>query len=241
MTEPVLETVGICSTCDQRVRFVAAYSWLRDHLLCSNCGSIPRERALMHVIETYYPDYSELAIHESSPGGRGASAKLEKRCPHYVASQFLPDLPRGARDPVRGFLNEDLEDQTFADESFDLVVTQDVFEHLFDPAKAFAEVARTLKPGGAHIFTTPLVNKGQPSERCSERLADGEIRHLKPPEYHGNPIDDSGSLVTFHWGYDIVHRVYEASRLVTSIVHIDNLELGIRAEYIEVLVSAKLA
>ncbi|MEM7356882.1 MAG: class I SAM-dependent methyltransferase [Acidobacteriota bacterium] len=241
MPQPVLESTGFCPTCDQQVRFIAAQDWLRDHFLCSRCGSIPRERALMHVIETYYPNYRDLVIHESSPGARGASVKLQSNCPHYVATQFDPALARGVHDEKRGFRNEDLEQQTFADASFDLVVTQDVFEHLFDPSRAFAEVARTLKPGGAHIFTTPLVNKQRPSERCSERLPDDTIRHLKPPEYHGNPIDDSGSLVTFNWGYDIAHRIYQDSRLVTSIVHLDNLELGIRAEYIEVLVSMKRA
>ncbi len=38
-------------------------------------------------------------------------------------------------------------------------LTQDVFEHLFDPAAAFREIARTLQPGGAHVFTTLLVRK----------------------------------------------------------------------------------
>ncbi len=32
-------------------------------------------------------------------------------------------------------------------------------EHIFDASKAFQEIARTLKSGGAHIFTNPLVNK----------------------------------------------------------------------------------
>jgi hypothetical protein len=36
--------------------------------------------------------------------------------------------------------SEDLEALTFPDESFDLVITQDVFEHVLRPAKAFAEI-----------------------------------------------------------------------------------------------------
>jgi len=51
------------------------------------------------------------------------------------------------------------------DESFDLVITLDVFEHVLRPAKAFAEIARTLKPGGAHIYTVPYYRgkSGRPS------------------------------------------------------------------------------
>jgi hypothetical protein len=41
------------------------------------------------------------------------------------------------------------------------------------------------------------------SKRCAERLSDGSIRHLTEPSYHGNPIDERGSLVTFLWGYDL--------------------------------------
>jgi ubiquinone/menaquinone biosynthesis C-methylase UbiE len=45
------------------------------------------------------------------------------------------------------------EAQSFPAESFDIVVTQDVFENLFAPDRAIKEIARTLRPGGAHIMT----------------------------------------------------------------------------------------
>jgi 2-polyprenyl-3-methyl-5-hydroxy-6-metoxy-1,4-benzoquinol methylase len=51
---------------------------------------------------------------------------------------------------------------TFGDETFDLTITQDVMEHVFNPEKAFQEIMRTTKSGGAHVFTTPLVRKNQP-------------------------------------------------------------------------------
>jgi SAM-dependent methyltransferase len=51
--------------------------------------------------------------------------------------------------------------------AFDLYLTQDVFEHLFDPAAAFREIARTLRTGGAHVFTTPLVRKNEPTRFCA--------------------------------------------------------------------------
>ena len=47
---------------------------------------------------------------------------------------------------------ENLEHLTFDNESVDLHITQDVFEHLFDPAAAFREIARTLRLGGAHVL-----------------------------------------------------------------------------------------
>ena len=43
----------------------------------------------------------------------------------------------------------------FAEEEFDLVTCSWVFEHLYDPARAFAEIARVLKTGGHLVFLTP--------------------------------------------------------------------------------------
>ena len=87
-------------------------------------------------------------------------------------------------------------------------------EHIFRPDVAFREAARTLKPGGAHIFTTPLTRKDQPTRRRAE-LVNGT-------------------------GYDIGRHIFEACGLFTQMIHIDDLSLGIRAEYIEVLVTTKL-
>jgi hypothetical protein len=62
---------------------------------------------------------------------------------------------------------------------------------------------------------------------------------MEPPEYHGNPISSEGSLVTVHWGYDIADYIFKACRLVTKFVFIDSIELGIRVEYIDVLLTYK--
>ena len=113
----------------------------------------------MHVIQTRYPNWRDLTIHESSPGNRGASVKLAKQCRSYTASQYDPQLGFGNTHPNAGYRSENLENQTFPDKAFDLVVTQDVFEHIFDAPVAFMEIARTLRPGGAHIFTTHLSTK----------------------------------------------------------------------------------
>lgn len=233
-----LSNEGYCVTCDSETTFYSDSEWLRDCYLCKRCGSIPRERALMFCIERYYPNWKELRIHESSAFSRGASVKLKEHCNQYVLTHFFSDLQPGEMHP-NGFRNEDLESQTFSDEHFDLVITQDVMEHIFDPARAFAEIARTLKPGGAHIFSVPLVNKEKPSEIWAQRDDSGNIICLHEPEFHGNPVSDMGSLVTMHWGYDICDFIYRHSGLFTTINYIDDLSLGIRAEYIEILVSRK--
>lgn len=236
-----LECEGTCPCCDRQTVFRSRYDWLRDHLLCEHCQCIPRERAIMLVIERWYPAWRDLRIHESSPGGRGASIKLGRQARDYTGTHFHPAVALGQTIPGTPWTCEDLERQTFPDESFDLVISQDVFEHILDPAAAFREVARTLRPGGAHIFTTPLVNKHQPSQVWADRGPDGAIVYHHEPEYHGNPIDAKGSLVTMHWGYNITEHIHAACGLPTTIVQIDDLSHGIRAEYIEVCITRKPA
>lgn len=233
----LFEHPGRCPICETEVTFVARNPWFRDHLVCPLCQSIPRERAVMYTIEQLFPDWRTLSIHESSPVGRGTSVKL-REAPRYLPSQYDPSLPFGETSP-EGWVSQDLEKQTFEDAAFDLVVTQDVFEHVFDVDAAAREIARTLRPGGAHVFTTPLVNKAKPTEARALRQADGSVRHLAPPKYHGNPMDPAGSLVTWHFGFDLAARILEAAKTPTIVFSMDRLDLGIRAEYIEVLVSFK--
>lgn len=228
---------GHCPICVCDVTFTATGSWFRDMYLCDKCGSLPRERALMRVIETFYPTWQGLTIHETSPATRGASARIAKESKHYIPSQYFPDTPGGSFK--WGYRSENIEKLTFADESIDLHISQDVMEHIFNPELAFKEIARTLRPGGAHIFTVPIVNKHQKTSRRSMLDEHGNVLHLKEKQYHGNPVDETGALVTVDWGYDICQKIHEASGMFTHLVQIDDLSNGIRAEYIDVLVSIK--
>jgi SAM-dependent methyltransferase len=146
-------------------------------------------------------------------------------------------VPFGQQDAHTGFRCESLESLTFKDQSFDLFVTQDVMEHIFNPDLAFREICRVLKPGGAHIFTVPIVNKFRKTEVCARLDENGETVLLKPPEYHGNPVDEEGALVTMHWGYDIVAYISQVAGMPSTIMTIDDLSQGIKAELIDVVVS----
>jgi SAM-dependent methyltransferase len=43
----------------------------------------------------------------------------------------------------------------YPDATFDVVFSDNVLEHLAEPAKAFAEIARVLKPDGQFLLKTP--------------------------------------------------------------------------------------
>src|SRR5262245_46273349 len=150
---------GFCPICNAQAHFRADSLWLRDHFRCVRCGSIPRERALMATLDLLYPKWASLTIHESSPAQRGVSLRLSRECSAYTASFYDPSVPRGQLHPEHGYRCEDLENLTFPDASFDLVLTQDVFEHILHPDRAIKEIDRVLRPGGAYFMTVPIVMK----------------------------------------------------------------------------------
>jgi SAM-dependent methyltransferase len=237
--ELVYDRAGFCPICAAPARFRARQAWYRDHLFCSGCGSIPRERALALVLEHRFPGWRELAIHESSPADRGISVKLARECPGYVASQFFPGEPPGAT--VRGFRNENLEGLSFPDAAFDLTVTLDVMEHVNQPDVVLREISRTLKPGGAYLFTVPTYKARVISERRAHYRPDGTVQHFAEPEYHGNPVDDAGSLVTFHYGYDFAELIAAWSGLDAEVVRFHDHRHGVIGDFTEVYLATRRA
>ena len=195
----------------------------------------------MIVLAQFYPNWRSLSIHESSPVLRGVSAKLQKECRSYVMSQYDRRIPFGSFDESGAYRSEDIENQTFKDECFDVVITQDVFEHLYRPDRAIKEISRTLRVGGAHIGTVPIVQKNAASRRRASLSENGEIIHHLEPQYHSSALGDEGVLVTIDWGYDIARYLTEQSGLVTMLYLIDDLSRGVRAEFIEVMVNQKVA
>lgn len=225
---------GYCPVCRRQTLFVATGTWLRDQYLCLWCRSIPRQRALTKILARLFPDFRQLAIHESSPCGP-ASDKLASECSGYVPTQFFPGIQPG--EVKDGFRNENLEKMTFPDNSFDLTITQDVMEHVLNPDRAFAEIARTLKPGGAHVFTVPLY--ARPETKVRAVATETGIGYLDSKEFHGNPVDAAGSLVVREWGLDLTDYIYRSSGMSTATYRTVDRKYGIDGEFLEVFVSRK--
>jgi SAM-dependent methyltransferase len=128
-----------------------------------------------------------------------------------------------------------LEHLTFANASFDIVITQDVLEHVLDPASAFTEIRRVLRPDGCHIWTVPIYDRPITVVRARRR-PDGSIEHMMPPDYHGNPLG-GGSLVVREWGDDIVEFVDRSADTTTVRHTLDSWRLGVRGPMTDVLVT----
>lgn len=224
---------GYCPICGSEVVFESHGPWHRDQLVCGGCGSIPRQRALILVLGIVRPAWRNTSLWELAPAGP-ASEMLRRECEAYVGSHFWPDVAPGTA--VDGVRCEDVERPSFEDGLLDLVVSSDVFEHVIETDVALAQIARVLRPDGLHVWTTPRYRDRELSASRVTRTPAG-LDHLVPPEYHLDPVDAGGALVTFDWGRDLEERVEAASGMATVAFHIESRRHGLLGEFSEVFVS----
>jgi SAM-dependent methyltransferase len=127
---------------------------------------------------------------------------------HCAGSEYLgEDITPGKI--IKGIRHEDVERLSFPTASFDLVISNDVLEHVVNPRMALEEACRVLKPRAEMLMTVPFHLNVEKSERRAE-LVNGELMHILPPAYHGNPVSDDGSLVFTDFGWDFLQDIRDA-------------------------------
>jgi SAM-dependent methyltransferase len=169
---------------------------------CLRCLSTFRHRAVGVVIAGLALR-GDAAVYELS--SRGALYRhLRRTFARVTVSELFDGVPPGG---FRGAVQcQDVQQLTYADASFDLVTSTEVFEHVPDDRRAFAEVHRVLRPGGHVVFTVPLMDVQPTLERA--RLEHGAIVHLVEPEYHGDRLRGRGGVLAFRtYGPDILDRL----------------------------------
>jgi SAM-dependent methyltransferase len=228
---PVVSS-GYCHCCRSQVTFTLYSDWHRDHFACNQCGSIPRQRHINYILDTNFPDWEKHKTHESSP----SCNFLDRWSKDYSSSQYFENQNPGSL--IDGIQCQDLERLSFDGNTFDLFVTQDVVEHVFNPGKAFSEIARVLKPGGSHIFTVGK-HMHLPTSYPRAIKHANSIEHLFPPEFHGNPVSDGRALVTWDYGRDFEYLVSNWSSCHVSTFVTINDQLGLNGRFIEVFVMTK--
>ena len=206
--------LGTCSLCGHRgvFKFHGKQS-VRSDYACAACSADIRHRDLAAVVLDEFgrgqftsiahlvrdARFQRTSIYE--PSLRGPFVKYFKGLPSYVQSYFWPDAALG--ETRNGVQCQDLRQLTFADDSFDLIITADVFEHVFEAERAFEDIFRVLRKGGVHIFSIPFHWPVAPKSQIRDLEIDGREKHILPAQYHVAG-DGSKSLVVTDWGADLV-------------------------------------
>jgi SAM-dependent methyltransferase len=152
--------------------------------------------------------------------------ELRGRYARFLGSEYAPaPEARGALFPVP---HEDLLALSFPDASFDVLLCNDVFEHVPDLPRALSELARVLRPGGTLLSTFPFAYNQQ--DTIVKAIREGsEVRILGEPEYHANPVDPRGSLVYQIPGWDVLERARGAGFARAELLFDSSRQRGICA------------
>lgn len=187
----------------------------RERLECGFCGLNTRMRAALQFLEEQEAT-AQSRIYATEQMSK-LFAALQARYPDLTGSEYLRDGTAPGRTNAAGIRHEDGTALTFADGSFDYILSFDVLEHIPDYMTALREIVRCLRPGGKLLLTVPFAIEEQAHvERA--RIENGEIVHILPPEYHGDILDDGGALCFRHFGWDICEDLVAAG-FASSALH----------------------
>lgn len=182
-----------------------------ERFACASCYALNRTEAVAEVLlaalprsgatslRAAVPFLQSLRMHEFSV--TGPIVEVLRDCRLFTCSEFVDGVEPGHTGPD-DIMCQDLQRLTFRSGEFDLLISQDVFEHVPDAARGFTEVFRVLKPGGRHVFTVPYShNRAETLVRAE--LTETGIRHILPPQYHGDPVREDGCLAFREFGRDL--------------------------------------
>lgn len=120
-------------------------------------------------------------------------------------SEYFPNEELG--EMVGGIKNQDVQNLAYKSDSFDIVTSNQVFEHVPDDIKGFTECFRVLRIDGALIFTVPWYDIPMTIRKAN--LVNNEIVFDGEPEYHDSRLDGANSSPVFfhHSKNDICERL----------------------------------
>jgi hypothetical protein len=224
---------GVCVLCDRAVTFAVEFvspwtapdgivvpNW-RESMVCPVCGMNARHRMVASLMREACRKAPPVGVMTS--GGSSVTVYItEQRTPLFrwcvkeIGSRTLTIIGSEYRDADVELSDmepeprhEDAERLTLADESVDVYVSCDVFEHLSDPYSALREMRRVLRPGGRAILTFPM-DPHLPSTVRRARRNGTTVEYLLPAVYHLDPARPGGALVFNDFGWDILEEIRKA-------------------------------
>lgn len=205
---------GSCTVCGKiTLFFLIDPECLRNTMICLFCRSASRNRhvakAILGIVDgrgksiANLPATGDVTIYNTATDD--CFSRVLRNNHGYFSSCFKEGLAPGTEISPRTSC-QNIEALTYADNSFDFVITEDVFEHVRHSEKGFREIYRVLRPGGYHVFTVPF-HFDRPTLVRVDTSGDEDV-HLLPPEYHGDPL--RGTILAYRtFGIDLFDQLNE--------------------------------
>jgi len=222
---------GYCDGCQGIRRFSfenvnpAEPNW-RESLVCEACSLINRWRLSLCLFRSLPRPSGSVYVTEQTTALYGHIGSLE---PQTVGSEFVsPTTPSGqiCLWNEREIRHEDVTCLSFATGAHSALLSFDVLEHVPDYAAAVREFVRVLQPGGLLLLTVPF--NFQAVQTCvrARLTSDGQIEHLLPAQYHGDPLSAEGVLCFQEFGWDLLDAFREAGLDNVQVITVWNPAFG---------------
>ncbi|TDQ09897.1 class I SAM-dependent methyltransferase [Pedobacter metabolipauper] len=184
---------------------------------CISCRSTFIHWALAEVFASLHLPKNPVIYELSSHGA--FYNYLKRNFDHLTTSDYMDGITSGTM--YKGRTMQNVEHLTYFSDTFDVVTSTEVFEHVINDHQGFTEVLRVLKPGGIFCFTVPLdLKSGQTTERAYVDDS-GQIVHILEPEYHGDYMKN-GILAFRNYGTDILDKLKAAGFSTAEIFVVAN-------------------
>ncbi len=178
----------------------------RESITAQGCQG--RSRAVMLVLEKIYGNCSELEAARIylAETVTGFARRLRSLNSRLVQSEYLHE---SAPELQKHLNHQDLTALTFSDALFDLVLVNEIFEHIYPLEQALREILRVLKPNGRLISTFPFAFGQRDSiVKAVRRPDDNQVELLTELELHGDPVrPEQGSMVFQIPGWDLMDQL----------------------------------
>ncbi len=192
-------------------------------------GLLSRNRAALLVLERIYGSLEALRHKDvylvEALTGFALWLRRQLGYEQVICSEYLEDAEASFSD----IPHQDLCELTFSSNSLDLVLCNELFEHVRFLDQAFSEIARVLRPGGRLVATCPMAF-GQ-NDSIVKAISDpktGETQIYGEPELHGDPVrPEQGSLVFRIPGWEVLDQVRQAGMARAQIHHVASWKYGV--------------
>lgn len=194
---------GECNICGSREGFCyTTDNHPREGFHCLACGSSARDRQLIKTLGLTLGLNGSLESWPAQPltlletsGYRATPSRLATKF-RYVNLMYAS---MGEDNCVEG----NLSCLGLRDESLDVLLTSDVFEHVREDEPAWHEVYRVLKPGGSLLLQVPALGEFETTQVRVELRGDEDVYVMKR-EYHAE-----NTLVYRYYGNDLLPKLQD--------------------------------
>jgi len=189
-------------------------------LSIKSLGLDATDRSVLEIISLYSQkrDARKLRMLVAEPFS-ALSLQVRGRYPFAITSGFMPDGP----NLLFPLMHIDLQEIALPDDSMDVLLSVEVFEHLPKYKKALEEARRVLRKGGIYVFTCPFYCNTKETTIKAVLNDEGNIEYLTPPEYHGDPLRPADGILVFQIpGWNILSDIISSGFSDAAVCFISN-------------------